>query len=397
MFVTGVAAPTYPRRLQSSSLFSAPKIHRSSLKRNATPRDQSLPHHDDSFDSLDVNLNNSQQSSTDRKSYGDVDVNLKDTASDRIESTSLESSNEAHLKDSLHVKRESKLKSSKNSFKSKLRHEFDFILRGRRSVDKADNSSESFKQSKSFDNLKELAKRQQSVPNKPTVGVFRSTSFFACKKFIKHRNNPSQSKELLPKHDLDSLPVKRNSQHSDREALNESIDSTVNNSSVSKLKADEECSSEFRSLEDLQLSNSISTISSQSIEELKESFTSQKLTPMCSTALTNALTAQCDNNNTSDTSINTESTTTTSFACLVKQPSALHRINHYNHHHHQNQYELLDQVGGHSKAPSAPEAGCSQSQSPESFTERFSTMLDHCQKKIRLLQAPSALFTHLVM
>lgn len=45
----------------------------------------------------------------------------------------------------------------------------------------------------------------------------------------------------------------------------------------------------------------------------------------------------------------------------------------------------------HLKAPSAP-----LPHHGESFTERFSTMLDHCQKKIRLLQGPSALFTTLV-
>ena len=32
----------------------------------------------------------------------------------------------------------------------------------------------------------------------------------------------------------------------------------------------------------------------------------------------------------------------------------------------------------------------------ESLSERFSTILDHCHKKIRLLQAPSNLFNNLV-
>ncbi|KAF2352036.1 hypothetical protein FHG87_017209 [Trinorchestia longiramus] len=45
----------------------------------------------------------------------------------------------------------------------------------------------------------------------------------------------------------------------------------------------------------------------------------------------------------------------------------------------------------HMKAPSAP-----VSAPHESLTERFSTMLDHCQKKIRLLQGPSSLFSTLV-
>lgn len=32
----------------------------------------------------------------------------------------------------------------------------------------------------------------------------------------------------------------------------------------------------------------------------------------------------------------------------------------------------------------------------ESFSERFSSMLDNCHKKIKLLQAPSNLFNNLV-
>jgi len=93
--------------------------------------------------------------------------------------------------------------------------------------------------------------------------------------------------------------------------------------------------------------------------------------------------------------------------CFVNTSSTTSTIPHHPHHHrnnnHKEQYDLLPPSAPHHlhhpKAPSAPlpPSGVGGQAPPESFTERFSTMLDQCQRKIRLLQAPTALFSSLVM
>ena len=70
---------------------------------------------------------------------------------------------------------------------------------------------------------------------------------------------------------------------------------------------------------------------------------------------------------------------------------------HHGHHHHHH---------GHQAGGSAPGSGMGFLRAPnhhkvpsplsESISERFSNILDNCQKKIKLLQGPSSLFNNLV-
>lgn len=88
---------------------------------------------------------------------------------------------------------------------------------------------------------------------------------------------------------------------------------------------------------------------------------------------------------------------------LVTSPTSTDTNNHYLHHHHHPHHQRASSAGGggggrgggmgflraphHTKVPS-PLA--------ESISERFSTIIDNCHKKIKLLQTPSTLLNNLV-
>ncbi|KAG7153244.1 hypothetical protein Hamer_G021852 [Homarus americanus] len=74
------------------------------------------------------------------------------------------------------------------------------------------------------------------------------------------------------------------------------------------------------------------------------------------------------------------------------------------HHHHRHHHHSSSSSGG--GGPAGTPGGMGFLRTPhhhkvpsplsESISERFSMILDNCQKKIKLLQAPSNLFNNLV-